>query len=216
VGQSSGIVHSFAESLEYSAGLSDEPSWVEFYQRLWPDMANCVRVDRHGDGQRHGIDRIVIRANGQQHTIDEKKRTKDYGDVLLEEWSVFYREADPRNRIGWTLDANKRCDFIAYAIPSAKKCYLLPFELLRQAFYCNRSDWMRRFPRKEAQNNGYVTVNVALPWGDLKAAIVQQMVRKFAASGLALPTASTDDGLQITFEYGFNVSDGSGNNGASG
>ena len=76
----------------------------------------------------------MVLENGRRFFVDEKKRKIDYGDILLEEWSVFHAEGDWRNRIGWALDAKKRCDFIAYAVPTACKCYLLPFELLRLTF----------------------------------------------------------------------------------
>lgn len=204
VGQSgriNGVVHSFADQLEYSARLSDEPSWVAFYQRLWPEMVASVRVDVGGDAQRDGIDRIVHLASGRQFAIDEKKRTKYYRDIALEEWSVFYSEGDQRNKIGWALDARKRCDFIAYAIVPAQKCYLLPFELLRQAFMARRSDWVRRFRIPPTPNAGYITLNVAVPPGELKTALWEQMHRRFGKSDLPLPTPTTT-GLQIEFGWG--------------
>lgn len=141
--------------------------------------------------------------------IDEKKRaTKNpqtgqaYLDVLLEEWSVFHGERDSRNKIGWALDRRKRCDFVAYAIPHAGICYLLPFELARLAFTMHRSAWTRAFGVRDAKNPGYVTRNIPVPWRTLHAAIVEQMHRGFVTPAhLHLPTpAIVDD--QLTFGWG--------------
>ncbi len=97
-------------------------------------------------------------------------------------------ETDPRNKIGWALDRKKRCDFVAYAIPLAGRCYLLPFELLRVAFTVNRSEWARVFGTRDAKNRGYLTRNVPVPWGTLHVALVQQMQRRFVNGVLELPT----------------------------
>lgn len=195
------VVHRFSDQLEYSTTLSDdEAAWVGFYRRLWPDMVTCVRYDADCRMQRDGIDREIVLVNGRRFFVDEKKRKKDYGDVLLEEWSVFYRDGDHRNKIGWALDPNKRCDFVAYAVPSAGKCYLLPFELLRQAFLCNRAAWVRQHGSLPAWNDGYATMNTPLPWNVLKAALIEQMLRKFNGNGLQLPTPVVN-GHQLEFAW---------------
>lgn len=195
-----GVIHRFSDQLEYSTDLSDEPAWTAFYHRLWPDMHLCFRVDGSSQMQRDGIDREIILNNGRRFLIDEKKRKKDYGDVLLEEWSVFFGEGDSRNKIGWALDGTKRCDFIAYAVPVAAKCYLLPFELLRQAFVVNRSAWLRKFPVVDAWNEGYVTRSVPIQWQVLKAALLEQMLRRFDAMALILPTPIIN-GQQLEFPW---------------
>jgi len=213
VGESSGVkiaavTHDFHERLEFSARLSDESAWVSFYQGIWPDMVSAVRLDRDSEWQRDGIDRVVFLANGRQLLIDEKKREstdkqgQPYLDVLLEEWSVFHREGDGRNRIGWALDRKKRCDFLAYAIPLASRCYLLPFELTRLAFTMHRSAWAREFGTRDAQNQGYITRNVPVPWKILHAGIVEQMHRGFTtASTLQLPAPFVVKD-QLTFRWG--------------
>lgn len=195
-----GVVHRFADQLEYSAILSDEPAWQNFYRRLWPDLLMAIRIDCNSQFQRHGIDREIKLPNGKTFNVDEKKRKKDYGDVLLEEWSVFHGDLDARNRIGWALDSTKRCDFIAYAIPVACKCYFLPFELLRQAFVCRRSDWLREYGTCDAWNEGYITRSVPVPWKTLQAELVRQMLRKFDGMALELPTP-TLNGRQLEFAW---------------
>lgn len=195
------VVHNFRDQLAWSQNLSDEPAWTAFYQKLWPQMTGTMRVDQRGQAQRDGTDRLIVLPSGRMFRVDEKKRLKDYGDVLLEEWSVFYGEGHQRNKIGWALDPEKHCDFIAYAIIPAQRCYFLPFEHLRLAFMVNRSQWARR-PNavKDAQNEGYITRNVAVPWADLKIAIVQQMNRRFG-DRIDLPTPMRN-GSQLEFVYG--------------
>lgn len=203
-----GIYHDFQERLEYSASLSDEAGWVEFYRRLWPDMLACIRIDKDSQFQRWGIDREILLPNGKRFSVDEKKREKDYGDILLEEFSVC--EYDPITqrvvrgiKAGWSIDASKRCDFIAYSIPAAGKCWLLPFEILRQACLHNFPVWKMKpgwYP-KAAKNNGYYTMNVAVPWGELKRALFEQMHRKFGnASPLPIPSATSSQ--LLLFEHG--------------
>jgi len=195
-----GLIHRFSDQLEYSSGLSDEPAWIAFYRGLWPDLMLVIRIDRDSEWQRHGVDREIVMPNGKRFYIDEKKRKKDYGDVLLEEWSVFHGDCDTRNKIGWTLDNHKRCDFIAYAVPCARKCYLLPFELLRLTFLCNRSSWLRDYGAIDVENEGYITRNVAIPWPTLKTELLRQMLRRFDVAALELPTPFTV-GPQLEFPW---------------
>ena len=203
------VTHDFHERLEFSARLSDELSWNAFYQGLWPDMVAATRLDRNSEWQRDGIDRVIFLANGRQLLVDEKKREatdkktgKPYLDVLLEEWSVFHGEGSHRNKIGWSLDRKKRCDFIAYSIPLAERCYMLPFELLRLAFETRRSDWAREYGFRHSQNQGYVTRNIPVPWKEVQIAILREMNRRFASpSGLELPTPFMVKD-QLTFRWG--------------
>jgi hypothetical protein len=187
------VVHDFQEQLAYSSGLSDEAAWVDFYRKLWPDMVACVRLDKNSQFQRWGIDREIYTASGRRFSVDEKKRKDDYGDMLLEEWSVCDYDEGAKVvtrgiKPGWAVDESKRCDFIAYAIPSAGKCWLLPFELLRQTAKHNMQYWkiQKSWYPKAAKNNGYWTVNVAVPYERLFLDMRKQMHRAFG-SNLPLP-----------------------------
>lgn len=179
-------IHNFEKQLTYSVELSDEPSWIEFYKKLWPDMVSAEIINDLQQ-QRWGIDRRVKLKNGNEFTVDEKKRKDDWGDLLLEEWSVADFDWSSRTvikgkKVGWALDDKKRCDFIAYAIPTAGKCFLLPFELTRQTFMANITAWKNKGPKwypKPAKNNGYTTINVAVPWTVFKDALWEQSNRQF-------------------------------------
>lgn len=201
------VVHDFQEQLAYSSELSDEAAWVDFYRRLWPNMLTAVRIDKNSQFQRWGIDREIYLTNGKRFSVDEKKRKGDYGDMLLEEWSVCQFDDKARVvtqgvKLGWAVDDDKRCDFIAYAIPDAGKCWLLPFELLRQTVKHNLSAWKQnaRWYPKAARNRGYWTVNVAVPYDALFLAMRNQMHRKFGSeTPLPLPTTN---GQMMLFQHG--------------
>lgn len=191
-----GVIHDFYERLDHSQKLSDEPSWVEFYRRIWPDMISCVRLDADSKLQRAGIDRAIFLPNRQIPIyVDEKKRDKDWGDLLVEEWSNL-----ERHKVGWALDKTKVCDFVAYAVPG--RCHLLPFELLRVACETHLDEWKckpRAYP-KDARNNGYTTRNCSVQWDDVWRAIRRVSMRKWGAE-LQLPRVSNVDG-QLVFEWG--------------
>lgn len=202
------VIHNFQDQLEYSANLSDESSWVEFYRRLWPDLIAAVRIDKNSKFQQWGIDREVLLPNGKRFSIDEKKRKLDYGDLLLEEWSVCDFDFENKKVIrgikkGWAIDPEKRCDFIAYAVQSSGKCYLLPFELTRQTCVHNFPRWKQNsswYP-KSAKNNGYTTVNVAVPFTEFRIRLWEQMHRKFG-SEIPLPLPSEKTSQLLLFQYG--------------
>lgn len=195
------VVHDFRERLEFSARLSDEADWIDFYRGPWPDMEACVRLDGDSKWQRSGVDRVIFLPNGKQIYIDEKKREKDYGDFLLEIWSVWLGPKNSRNKIGWTLDEKKQCDYVAYAVLPAAKCHLLPNELLRIACRRRLREWKKMpdaYP-KDAPNRGYMTRNCAVPWNVLYSALRQEMERGFG-SELVLPQIRDEDG-QLVFEW---------------
>lgn len=202
------IVHDFHERLEWSQALSDEPQWVAYYRRIWPDAVYILRGDGDGQWQRWGVDRRITLPSGRDVFIDEKKRDGTWVDVLLEEWSVWHGDGDRRNKVGWTLDRSKRVDYIAYATPKIGRCLLLPAELLRLAYEANKAQWHelrdehgRKTYPKDSRNKGYVTRNCPVPWGTLRQAMTQQMNRKYGDE-VALPLPSwTPTTQQLTFTY---------------
>jgi hypothetical protein len=50
-------------------------------------MISAVSVRSDGWAQRGGIDRVIALACGRVFTVDEKVRTTDWNDILLEQWS---------------------------------------------------------------------------------------------------------------------------------
>ena len=70
--------------------------------------------------------------------------------------------AQARKIRGWVAKP-LACDFIAYAFIQSQTCYLLPFQTLRRAWRDNCKQWVRDHKRVRAENNGYVTISVAVP-----------------------------------------------------
>lgn len=161
----------FTKDLEWSNNQGCEPYWEAFYYKVWPNLVGMYCLNSSIDWQRRGIDRIIYLPNGRYFTVDEKKRRKDYDDILLEVWSVWRANGDKDNKPGWTFDRNKTCDFIAYAIVPAQKCYLLPFDTLRRTARACFAKWKKRrraWPIDTRKNVGYITRNIAVPWKQLR------------------------------------------------
>lgn len=161
--------HNFADSLAESQRHSDAPFWQEVYREAFPDLESMVCVRADGWAQRGGIDRVLTLASGKTLTVDEKVRTKDYDDILLEYWSDRDRKVP-----GWVAKP-LACDFIAYAFVPSQRCLLLPYQSLRRAWRKNRVAWVKKYKRVEADNSNYVTVSVAVPIGVLLASLSDAM-----------------------------------------
>ncbi len=164
-----GKVHNFAESLARSHSYADAPWWFEVYRNAFPNLASAVCVRNDGWAQRGGIDRVLTLSSGKTLSVDEKVREKDWSDFALEYWSDEARKVP-----GWVAK-DLACDFIAYAFVPSRTCYLLPFSTLRSAWRKHCKDWVSRYDRVEAVNQGYRTVSVAVPRGVLLASLTDAM-----------------------------------------
>lgn len=147
----------------------DDKNLDLFYLSAFP---NALKVEFCDDmtEQRRGIDKIIHFQGGRTVTVDEKKRRKDYGDILLELWSR-YEQRKP----GWLFYS--QCDYIVYAILEARKIYLLPLLLLQTAWTNNKVAWLRAYKQKPAENKGYTTINIPIPTQELLGAIRKEMER---------------------------------------
>jgi hypothetical protein len=180
-------VYEFSERLAWSQGVSADEAWEVFYRRLWPDLSAITAVTKNGHMQGMGIDKRISLPNGKQITVDEKVRKGDYNDFLVETHSVWWeRFDDSRNKVGWTLDEDKHCDFVAYAVPEAGYIRLLPAELMRLACRRNLDRWNDLAERqrdgfrvvvansKRTMDDGRIitwkTRNIVVPWPVYEAA----------------------------------------------
>lgn len=162
-------LHNFAERLEFSHNQSDQPFWFEVYKKAFPGLLAAVNVRNDGWAQRGGIDRVLTLDSGRTVRIDEKVRERDYPDFCLEYFSDYGRKTP-----GWVCK-DLACEYIAYAFLPSKICYLLPHLDLRRAWQRNRMEWVAKYPKIEAQNNGYVTVSVGVPINVVLASICDAM-----------------------------------------
>lgn len=171
------MIHDFGTSLELSKAQEDAPWWREVYAKAFPGLASMVSVRDDGWAQRGGIDRVLTLKSGKVLTVDEKVRSKSYGDILLERWSNRERKVP-----GW-MQKDLACDFIAYAFIPDRRCYLFAFPQLRAAWIKSGRDWIDQAEKAEngfgiklSQNVGYVTENIAVPIPDLLAALHRAQV----------------------------------------
>jgi hypothetical protein len=162
--------HDFKVSLAKSSAQVDAWWWLDVYREAFPDLAVSTSVRNDGWAQRGGIDRVLTLNSGKTLTVDEKVRSSEYNDILLEYWSD-----EGRKIRGWVAK-DLACDFIAYAFEQSGRCYLLPFQSLRRAWRKNGRVWVGSYRRVVAQNKGYVTVSVPVPTAILMDAIRDAMI----------------------------------------
>ncbi|WP_230207026.1 hypothetical protein [Novosphingobium sp. Gsoil 351] len=126
-------VHNFRTSLALSNSYSDAPWWLDLYRIAFPTLVSAVSVREDGLAQRGGIDRVLTLACGRTYTVDEKVRTNEWPDILLEQWSD-----EARRSPGW-VQKPLACDSIAYAFAPSRRCYLLPVAPLHRAWRMRRN-----------------------------------------------------------------------------
>jgi len=168
-------VHDFQQSLAYSHAHSDAPWWGQIYERAFPNLLSMNDIRQDGWAQRAGIDRLLILESGRQVKIDEKVRSANYPDFLLEYWS-----SKEHKKPGWVAK-DLDCDYIAYAFVPSKTCYLLPFLDLRRAWQQNGKDWVGKYFNPQADNGNYTTVSVAVPIDEVFNKINQAMTVQWEA-----------------------------------
>lgn len=167
---SSAPLHDFATSLALSQRYTDAPWWLDLYRSAFPSLVSAVSVRNDGWAQRGGIDRVLTLACGRVYTVDEKIRTSEWPDILLEQWS------DEERRIPGWVQKPLACDFIAYAFAPSQRCYLLPVALLQRAWRLNGRGWIEQYGQRRARNPRYVSTSVPVPIAELKQSITEAML----------------------------------------
>lgn len=165
-----GRVHDFRDSLALSQAYADSDWWLPLYRRMFPRLQSAVSVRDDGWAQRGGVDRVLTLACGRTYTVDEKIRTEDWPDILLEQWS------DEARRVPGWVQKPLACDYIAYAYAPTGVCFLLPVAPLQRAWRQHGRDWIRRYGTRRARNVGYVTASVPVPRSVLISAIAEAMI----------------------------------------
>ena len=150
-------MNNFLDDLNFSHESEDYPFWEEVYSKAFPSFKAMTNTRTDGQLQRLGIDRTIILSSGKAVYVDEKVRRKDYGDILLE-----YLSNDTKGSPGW-VEKPLFCDYIAYAILPTRMCFLFPVPQLQAAWIKNKSEWMKDYHVKQADNNGYKTWSCPVP-----------------------------------------------------
>lgn len=157
-------IHNFKERLEFSEKKGHEDFWQAIYKKGFPDLIFAELVTGKCQGQYLGIDRVIYLKSGKTLYIDEKKREKDWEDILLE-----YISVDKLQTPGW-MECDLLIDFLAYAFIPSKRCYLFPWQLLKRTWLNFKNEWIEKgekkidgFRKVEAENEGYKTISVVIP-----------------------------------------------------
>lgn len=143
----------FEKDLDYS--YIDDKYLDSFYKSLFPHLTKIEFVTDL-ETQKKGIDKILHFENGGTVTIDEKKRRSEYNDILLEVWSVYEQK-----KLGWLYTS--RCDYMVYIFMNSCRLYLLPMPLVKVVWNSNEKEWMSKYRKIKANNEGYVTISYAIP-----------------------------------------------------
>lgn len=146
----------FNINLQYSIDNNDDKILSDLYYRVFP-LLKSIEIVSDIELQKKGIDKILHFFNGKKLFIDEKKRRKNYNDILIEEYSVFENKT-----WGW-LNRGMITDYIVYIIMDVKIAYFLPFQLLQKAWLRNYTQWLNEYGRIFAQNKNYRTSNIPIP-----------------------------------------------------
>lgn len=186
--------HRFQEQLDWSEAASAEPFWEAVYRQAFPNLVSLMPCPGDFESQRLGIDRVILLSNGQLLKIDEKKRRKDYRDVLLE-----WQSNDATGAPGW-IEKDLAIDYLAYAIMPTLTCYLFPWTMLRRAWEQNKLNWWaeagletRPVGQFAAQNVGYATWSLSMPIGRVYQAVANAS-RIVVDPGALLPDPWTETG----------------------
>jgi len=167
-------VHDFNRQMEWSIESSSEKMFEDFYYKAFG--SDLLEVEQVTDItlQRKGIDKVLHLKNGDTVYVDEKKRRKDYGDILLEVWSVKEKSVK-----GWVWSETKVTDYIIYAFMNSKRVFMLPFQLLKMAFNRCKNQWLAKYsiPPAHTIRNGvkYTTENIAVPKEVLMSELKREM-----------------------------------------
>ena len=162
------IPRDFQADMQWSLKGSYEAFWHAVYWKAFP---NVVTIELCSDlpRQKQGIDRLLHLSNGKALTVDEKKRGREYADILLE-----YTSCEERNTPGW-IERDLAIDYLAYGFMQSQRCYLFPWAMLRRAWAQFGQDWKAKYrPVRAATMIGstqYHTLSVAVPIDVLRRAV---------------------------------------------
>ena len=170
------IVYEFDERLAMSQGASEN---ISIEKILLDQIPGALNVNpSHEKNDRNGVDFWVEHESGKHLGIDCKVREEDWAlkgfdDIALETFSVV-----EKNIKGWTLNQEKRTDYILWFWKETGRWMLIPFPMLLAAFSKRVTAWSKVYKKakqKTYRSNGnhYHSECVFVPRRDLWAAIYE-------------------------------------------
>jgi len=172
-------MNDFGKDLEFSHKCEDDPCWGIIYKKAFPTMQAYINHRKDGEHQRNGIDRTVVLENGKTIWIDEKaRRIKDTNDIMLE-----YVSNDNTKTLGWA-EKPLLADYIVYAFIPSGIAYLLPVVQMQSAWKENKTEWLKKYGTKSAQNSNYNTLNCPVPTRELFTKILNMLIINFSTKAI--------------------------------
>lgn len=158
------MIHDFIERRDWSVSLVCDQFWRRVYSLAFDGYIDTSPPNADARTQRLGLDRVVLISGGGVVRIDEKTRSRDYGDILIE-----YVSNDRTGAPGW-IEQDLQVDYLAYGVPGAGIAFLIAWMAIRRAWIANRDQWLAAarsgrlgFRTVMARNEGYTTISVAVP-----------------------------------------------------
>jgi hypothetical protein len=111
------------------------------------------------DEQRQGVDRIFTSPRtGSISRVEYKtdRAAARTGNAFIETVSV-----DAAGKMGWALTS--QADILVYYVPPDRRIYVVPF----RALHWEMPRWLREYPPRTAQNDGYATHGIIIPLREL-------------------------------------------------
>lgn len=180
--------YDFNERLAMSQGVAHSLDVGDILMSCISGALKVTQADTRDD--RNGTDWWVEHASGNKISVDAKIRTKDYwtlrreDDLALEVWSIKARvsrdstRSDDNRVVGWTLNENKRTDYILWFWLDSQRFCLMPFHMLCRVFQRHNRAWYDDYehceqftPRTKGATDGYFSECVFVPRHEVWAAI---------------------------------------------
>jgi len=142
----------FDTQLRMSQGVATSASVEEI---LLSAIAGAGQVRRATTGEdRNGTDWWVDLPVGHSLSVDLKARTVDWkergeDDLALETWSIVESGV-----LGWTLNLEKRTDYILWWWQDTGRWCLVPFPMLRTVFSEMLPEWSEKYKVRRQQTDG--------------------------------------------------------------
>jgi len=155
------MTHSFTEYLAKENREATSPTWVTIYRQFFPSFETSAVAPRGSDLQRCGVDRTLTLSSGKTVMIQEKTRSKDYGDLLIE-------FGHTHGGCGW-IDTCA-ADYLCYLSRDTGVARLWNMSTLRRAWLMNRHRWIAAHRIVTAENESYTSLSVAVPLSELPPA----------------------------------------------
>lgn len=177
------MIYDFDERLEFSQCKCEERD-MNILKLAIRDCVDVRKTDIETD--KNGVDYIATLNGGAEIGIDVKTRDKGASsfwkhgeaELALEIWSVCPDSVNNKaGKWGWTLSNKTNVDFILFTFDATDwdKFYLLPYQLLRMAFFRNGREWVNKYFHARQISNNWQSEAVFVPVSVVIEAIKAEM-----------------------------------------